>query len=225
VSIKNMVADLWYRFGKPIWAIDEPQPDLIAAVSQGVIQGPAVLDVGCGTGDNALYLAQRGFNVTGVDVSPAAIAIAKRKAHQLSADARCGPAHFVTLNAFQLRTLATNFDTVLDFGLFHQFVGATRTRYVRSLGDVCKNRGSLLLQCLSDQGEKLSGWGRPRLISHDELRASFAAGWQIEWIRPASYKCNQGRGYRDYPAWLALITYTNSGCGHGDSDGRYEASR
>jgi cyclopropane fatty-acyl-phospholipid synthase-like methyltransferase len=149
-------------------------------------------------------LAERGFSVTGVDVSSAAIAIAKRKAHQLSVDAR-----FVTLDAFQLRTLATKFETVLDFGLFHQFAGATRTRYVRSLRDVCTNRGHLLLQCLRDQGEKLSGLGRPRLVSQEELRASFAVGWQIEWIRRASYRCNQGRDYWDYPAWLALMTYTN----------------
>ena len=204
MSIKNLVTDLWYRFGKPKWVIDEPQPDLMAAVSQGVIRGPAVLDVGCGTGDNALYLAGRGFSVTGIDTSTAAIAIARRKAHQLSVDAR-----FVTLDAFQLGTLARKFETLLDFGLFHQFVGATRARYVRSLCDVCTNRGQLLLQCLSDQGEKLRGLGRPRLVSQEELRVSFAEGWQIEWIRPATYKCNQGRGYRDYPAWLALMTYTS----------------
>jgi hypothetical protein len=98
---------------------------------------------------------------------------------------------------------------------------ATRARYVRSLGDVCANRGHLLLQCLSDQGEKLRGWVRPRLVSQEEIRASFAVGWQIEWIRPASYKCNDGR---DYAAWLALMTYANSECVHGDSDCRHEAS-
>lgn len=201
MSIKNILVDLWYRFGKAKWVIDEPQPDLIAAVSQGVIRGPAVLDVGCGTGDNALYLAERGFRVTGVDVSTVALAIAKRKAHQLSVTAR-----FVTLDACRLRTLATKFETVLDFGLFHQFGGATRTCYVRSLGDVCTNRGHLLLQCFSDQGGKAQRFG-PRLVSQEELRAAFAVGWLIEWIRPASFKSNQGR---DYPAWLALMTYTNS---------------
>ncbi len=201
MSIKDRVVDLWYRFGKPKWVIDEPQPDLMVAVSQGAIRGPAVLDVGCGTGDNALYLAECGFRVTGIDVSTAAIAIAQRKAHQLSVDAR-----FVTLDAFQLGNLATKFETLLDFGLFHQFAGATRTRYVRCLGEVCTNRGHLLLLCLSDQGGKAPRF-RPHLVSQEELRASFAVAWQIQWIRPASYKCNQGR---DYPAWLALMIYTNA---------------
>jgi len=201
VSIKNIVTDLWYRFGKPIWVIDEAQPGLIAAVSQGVIRGPAVLDVGCGTGDNALYLAERGFSVTGIDISTAAIAMAKRKARQLSVVAR-----FVTLDAFKLGTLATKFDTLIDFGLFHQFAGSPRTRYVRSLGDVCASQGHLLLQCFRDQGG-IAHWFGPHLVSQEELRVSFAVGWQIEWIHPASFKSNQGR---DYPAWLALITYTNS---------------
>jgi cyclopropane fatty-acyl-phospholipid synthase-like methyltransferase len=201
VSLKNIVFDLLYRFGKPPWVIDAPQPALMAAVSQGVIRGPSVLDVGCGTGDNAVYLAECGFSVTGVDVSTAAIALAERKARTLSVKAR-----FVPLDAFQLVTLATKFETVLDFGLFHQFAGATRARYVRALGEVCTSRGQLLLQCFSDHGGK-ARWFGPRLVSQEELRAAFSERWRIEWIRPASYKSNRGR---EYPAWLALMTSTNS---------------
>jgi SAM-dependent methyltransferase len=173
----------------------------MSAVSQGFIRGPAVLDLGCGVGDNALYLAKRGFSVTGIDISTAAIAMAKRKAHKLSVDAR-----FVTLDAFQLGTLTTKFETLIDFGLFHQFAGATRTRYVRSLSDVCTNRGQLLLQCFRDKGG-IAHWFGPNLVSQEDLRASFAVGWQIEWIRPASFRSNKGR---DYPAWLAFMTYPNS---------------
>ena len=68
-SFKNLFFDLWYRFGKPPWIIDQAQPDLIAAAEKGEIRGPTVLDVGCGSGDNAIYLASRGFEVTGVDFS------------------------------------------------------------------------------------------------------------------------------------------------------------
>jgi cyclopropane fatty-acyl-phospholipid synthase-like methyltransferase len=71
---------------------DEPQPDLIAAFSQGVIQGPSILDVGCGTGDNAVYLAQGGFRTIGVTFSAAAIALAERNARSASVDARFGQA-------------------------------------------------------------------------------------------------------------------------------------
>ena len=72
MSVKSIFFDLWYRFGKTDWVIVEPQPDLAAAVSQGVIRGPSVLDIGCGTVDNAVYLVEHGFSVTGVDVYAAA---------------------------------------------------------------------------------------------------------------------------------------------------------
>ena len=187
--------------GKPDWDIGEAQPDLRDAIAQGVIRG-SVLDVGCGTGDNAVFLASRGFSVTGVDVSAKAIALAQRKARSASVDAS-----FVTLDAFKLATLAETFDTVIDFGLFHQFDGELRARYVRSLHHICGSQGRLLLQCFSDQGTKAERFG-PRLVSQDELHSSFSAGWRIEWIRPASYKCN---GNKSYPAWLALILRTESG--------------
>ncbi len=76
--IKNLFFDLWYRFGKPPWIIDQAQPDLIAAVEKGEVCGPTVLDVGCGAGDNAIYLASRGFDVNGIFVSAKAISIAKQ---------------------------------------------------------------------------------------------------------------------------------------------------
>ena len=68
-SLKSLLFDTWYRFGKPPWIIDQAQPDLIATAEKGEIRGPTVLDVGCGSGDNAIYLASRGFEVTGVDWS------------------------------------------------------------------------------------------------------------------------------------------------------------
>ncbi len=79
-SFKSLLFDLFYRLTKPPWIIDQAQPDLIAAAEKGEVRGPTVLDVGCGSGDNAIYLASRGFKVTGVDFSAKAISIAKQKA-------------------------------------------------------------------------------------------------------------------------------------------------
>ena len=201
ISIRNIFFELWYRFGKPVWVIDEPQPELMAVVAEGVIRGPLVLDVGCGAGDNAVYIAQRGFSVTGIDVSAAAIATAERKARKLDVTVR-----FIELNAFKLGTLARKFDTVIDYGLFHHFDGESRVRYVRALRGACASQGQLLLQCFSDQGGRARRFA-PRHVSQDEIRASFAEGWQIEWIRPASFKTNKRK---EYPAWLTLITCVDS---------------
>ncbi len=202
ISIKNLFFDLWYRFGKPVWVIDEAQPDLVAAAEKGEVCGPTVLDVGCGAGDNAIYLAGRGFDVTGVDVSAKAIRIAKQKACEAEAGVT-----FITLDALNIGTLAKRFDTVIDIGLFHNFEGVNRERYVRALSDVCVSKGQLLMQCLADQAGEYDVYPHfyPKTLSQDEIRASFSEGWQIEWIRLGICKSNN---YGDYSSWLTAMTST-----------------
>lgn len=123
-SFKNLLFNLWYKFGKPPWIIDQAQPDLIAAVEQGDVCGPTILDVGCGNGDNAIYLASCGFDVTGIDFSVKAIEIAKRKAKKVGVKAS-----FMALDALKIGTLNKKFDTIIDCGLFHNITGNARERY------------------------------------------------------------------------------------------------
>ncbi len=200
-SFKNLFFDLWYRIGKPPWIIDQAQPDLIAAAENGEVSGPTVLDVGCGAGNNAIYLAGRGFDVTGVDVSAKAISIAKQKAREAGVDVT-----FITLDALNIGTLGKRFDTVIDFGLFHNFEGDNRERYVRALSDVCVSKGQLLMQCLGDQAGEYDVYPHrfgPQPLSQDEIRASFSEGWKIEWIRLGVCKSNQSE---DYSSWLTAMT-------------------
>ena len=68
-----------YASGFTPWDSDEPDPALVATVEAGTIPAGRALEVGCGTGTNALWLAARGFDVLGVDVSPLAIDRARAK--------------------------------------------------------------------------------------------------------------------------------------------------
>ncbi len=199
-SFKNLFFDLWYRFGKPPWIIGQAQPDLIAAAEKGEVRGPTVLDVGCGTGDNAIYLAGRGFEVTGVDVSAKAIGIAKQKAREAKVEVT-----FITLDALSIETLANKFDTVIDIGLFHNLKG-DRERYVRALSDVCASKGQLLMLCFSDQAGEYDVFPHfyPKPMSQDEIRASFSNRWKIEWIRLGRTQSNQK--FEDYSSWLTNMT-------------------
>ena len=202
MSIKNLLFDLWYRFGKPPWIIDQAQPDLIAAVEKGEVCGPTVLDVGCGAGDNAIYLAGRGFDVTGVDVSAKAISIAKQKAREAAVDVT-----FITLDALKIGTLAKKFDTVIDFGLFHNLKG-DRERYVRALSDVCVSKGQLLMACFSDQAGEYPVYPKryPPTVSQDEIRAAFSDGWKIDWFRLGV--CKVHKKFDNYSSWLTAMTST-----------------
>ncbi|HEY5387728.1 MAG TPA: class I SAM-dependent methyltransferase, partial [Thermoleophilia bacterium] len=113
--------------GSPPWDIGQPQPAFEALADAGEIVGP-VLDAGCGTGENALFLAARGFEVVGVDAVEAAIQAARRKAiaRGLSAD-------FLVHDALALEGLGRRFATVVDSGLFHTFDDRERGRFVTSL--------------------------------------------------------------------------------------------
>ncbi len=201
-SLKNLFFDLWYRVGKPPWIIDQAQPDLIEAAEKVEVRGPMVLDVGCGDGSNAIFLASRGFNVTGVDVSAKAISIAKQKAYEAGVDVT-----FIRLDALNIGTLGKRFDTIIDFGLFHNLAGNNRELYVQALGDVCVSKGQLLMQCLGDQAGEYDVYPHrfgPQPLSQDEIRSSFSKGWEIEWIRLGVCKSNQSE---DYSSWLTAMTY------------------
>ena len=71
--------DASYKGGPAPWEIGRPQPAIVRLASQGGFAG-AVLDAGCGTGENALHVASLGLSVLGVDVAETALAIARKKA-------------------------------------------------------------------------------------------------------------------------------------------------
>ena len=97
--------------GRAPWDIGAPQPAFIAVADQ--ITG-SVLDAGCGTGDNALFLAGRGHQVTGIDFLAEPIKRAKQKAAERGLAAR-----FLVMDALDLKELPEVFDTVIDSGLLH----------------------------------------------------------------------------------------------------------
>jgi 2-polyprenyl-3-methyl-5-hydroxy-6-metoxy-1,4-benzoquinol methylase len=97
----------------------------------------AVLDAGCGTGENALYVASLELSVLGVDVAETALAIARQKAEDHGIKVQ-----FAVADAFQLEPLGRRFETVLDCGLFHTFNATEQPRYVTSLASVIKHDGT-----------------------------------------------------------------------------------
>src|SRR5690242_10661819 len=102
-----------YQGDAPPWDIGRPQRDLVTVFDELRISGSA-LDLGCGTGENALELARRGVDAWGVDSTLGAIEAARAKAAERGLSAT-----FVHGDALELAALGRRFDTVLDCGLFH----------------------------------------------------------------------------------------------------------
>ncbi|HEU4572008.1 MAG TPA: class I SAM-dependent methyltransferase [Candidatus Limnocylindrales bacterium] len=178
-----MVASHWdsaYRGAPPPWEIGHPQPIVERLAATGGFDG-RVLDAGCGTGENALFLAARGLEVTGADWSALAIERARAKAGERGLAVRFEVADALDLAA---AGLGPGFDSVLDCGLFHTFDDPERARYVASLASVVRVGGLLQLLCFSDR----EPWGGgPRRVTEAEIRDAFADGWRIRAIEPARF--------------------------------------
>jgi ubiquinone/menaquinone biosynthesis C-methylase UbiE len=189
--------------GQAPWDLGRPQPSIVNLEASGRILG-SVLDVGCGTGDNALFLASRGHETWGLDFVPVAIERAKAKAAQRALAAR-----FLVGNALELDQLDRRFNTVIDCGLFHTFSDEQRPVFVQGLATVLQHDGWLHILCFSDQEPGTDG---PRRVTQQEIRDAFDAGWKICQIEPTRFETVEHAGFSFSPggpkAWLATVQRT-----------------
>jgi SAM-dependent methyltransferase len=188
--------DASYHDGPAPWDIGRPQPAIARLAAEGRFAG-AVLDAGCGTGDNALHVASLGLSVLGVDVAETALAVARQKA-----DDRGIAVQFAAADALELERLGRRFETVLDCGLLHTFDGEERPGYVASLAAVTERGGTVHVLCFSDDGPDTG----PHPVTRDGLEAAFSPrqGWNVAAIEPDRIHT---RYHADgAPAWLATIT-------------------
>ena len=186
--------DASYQNGPAPWDIGQPQPAIACLASAGGFTG-AVLDAGCGTGENSLLVASLGLRVLGVDVAETALTIAREKASQRGIEVE-----FAVADALHLDRLGRAFDTVLDSALFHTFNADERPEYVASLASVTRRDATLYVLCFSDEGPDIG----PHPVSEIDLRAAFGhgSGWNI-----AEFSSDQlqTRFHHAASAWFATI--------------------
>jgi 2-polyprenyl-3-methyl-5-hydroxy-6-metoxy-1,4-benzoquinol methylase len=183
-----------YR-GRPPWDIGRAQPAVERLAQAGEIVGP-VLDVGCGTGENALYLAARGYEVVGIDAVEPAVHAARRKAARRRVVAR-----FAVHDALDLAGLGCRFATVIDSGLFHSLSLDERPRFLSSLAAALRPGGRYFMLAFSELETRDGG---PRRVTRQEIHAVFdVAPFHVVSIEPAEMATNLPGGGRR--CWLARI--------------------
>ena len=119
-----------YKSGDTPWDVGKPDFNLIEVVTQKPIQSSKVLEIGCGTGHNSIWLAQNGFQVTGTDTSDIAIEKAKEKASE--ANVQCD---FILIDFLQNIIQGAPFEFIFDRGCFHLL---TSENHLRS---ICRHEG------------------------------------------------------------------------------------
>lgn len=129
-----------YRLGFTPWDAHALPGSLTSLIEGQTITPGAALDLGCGTGDNAIYLAEHGWQVTGVDFVDKALKKARKKAGDR-------PIRFTKADVTQLRSegISGSYDLVIDSGCLHGMDDDDRSGYVREVSAVTAPGGRLLI--------------------------------------------------------------------------------
>jgi len=167
--------------GRIPWNIEVPPSQLVELVETRKIKPCKVIDLGCGTGNYAAYLASRGFEVTGVDFSEKAIEYAREKAREKGLEC-----NFLVANVFDLN-MKEEFDFAYDWELLHHIMPEERVRYVEVVHRFLKARGGYLSVCFNERSPEWGG-GKYRITplktvlyysSEEELKDLFEPFFNI----------------------------------------------
>ncbi|WP_435349100.1 class I SAM-dependent methyltransferase [Haloarchaeobius sp. HRN-SO-5] len=185
VRPRSDVYDAAYA-GVPNWDIGRPQRAFVYLVEAGLVTDP-VLDLGCGTGELSLFLARRGYDVLGIDLSTVAIRQARAKARWRRIEAE-----FLVWDALYLRRLAVaglSFRTVVDCAMYHVLGELERERLVTELESVVPSGGRYCVLGDAPMGRR-PGYG----MTPDELRARFCddGGWDLEFAHRTAFDRRRG---------------------------------
>jgi SAM-dependent methyltransferase len=155
-----------YEAGNTPWDIGKPDFNLIQAVTTTPIEPCKALDIGCGTGDNAIWLSQQNFHVVGIDTSEIAIEKAKEKA--LKATVRCT---FIVIDIRTSQVEGAPFGFAFDRGCFHSLNSDKDRKSFAEKVNGHLEKGGLWLSLLGNADEQRRGPGPPQRTARDIVNA------------------------------------------------------
>lgn len=163
-----------YRAGETPWDTGIPEPELIRAVEEGRLPGATALELGCGTGTNAIEMARRGYRVTAIDLIdlPVRRARAKAKRAGVTVDFRVGDLTRVDLDG--------PYDVLYDLGLYHGIRLRDLAGFLSTLERVTR-KGTRWL-CIAGNAKEPRQAGPP-VVREDEFRAELGPLFEIIEVR------------------------------------------
>jgi SAM-dependent methyltransferase len=176
--ISNVFFRLMYRRGFTPWDSGVSPPELVGVIEgAGRLASGRALDLGCGTGTTSVYMASKGWQVTGVDFVPRPIGVARAKA----ASAGLSVAFLVgDVTRLHELPIEPGFDLLFDQGCFHSLPDRARPAYVREVSRMARSGATSLLYAFGRQPDVHRRRFFPKGITPDEVRALFADFEMVE---------------------------------------------
>jgi SAM-dependent methyltransferase len=170
----SLVYRVMYRIGFTPWDSGAIPAELSSLVEgDGALPAGQALDIGCGTGAHAVYLAGLGWRVTGIDDLDQPL----KRARARSASAGVS-VQWIKADAGRLADagLDPGFNLVLDRGCYHGLSEQARTAYARDVTALAAPGAALLMMAFARNGVLVG----PAGVDREEIESGFAPGWELE---------------------------------------------
>lgn len=179
------------------WNIETPPDLLVQLVEHKEVVPCRAIEFGCGAGNYAIWLAQQGFEVTGIDISPTAIDLARKNAMEQGVECT-----FIVADVLgDLADVEGPFDFALDWELLHHIYPGDRPRYVANVARLTRPGGRYLSVCFHEDDPEFGGSGKYRTTrigtvlyfsSEVELRDLFSPYFTILELRAVTIRGKWG---------------------------------
>ena len=173
----SLFFQLAYLVGFKPWDSGIPPPELVEVVEgPQALQPGRALDLGCGTGTNCIYMAQHGWDATGVDLVKKAIDTARQKANASAIKPRFVKGDVTRMAELEL---GDDYDLLLDLGCFHSLAEEKRDAYVA--GVTAEAAADATFMLFGFEGKKRR-WIGPPGLGEEEVRQRLK-GFDVVWVR------------------------------------------
>ena len=169
------------------WNLSEPPALIVDAVKGGEITPCRAIDLGCGAGNYAVWLAGKGFDVTGLDTSREAVLHARRLAQKMGVGCR-----FETEDLLGDLSAYRGYEFAYDWEVLHHIFPENRIAFVHNVHQLLGTKGRYFSVCFSEQDRAFGGVGKFRetrlgtklyFSTEDEMRALFEPLFRIDDIK------------------------------------------
>jgi len=191
--------DRWeerYRTGDTPWETGKPSSELCRMMAQENLRPGRAIDLGCGTGANAVWLSQQGFDVTGVDLSDLAI-----KAARAGAAAANTAVRFIRHNLLEPGDLGGPFAFFFDRGCYHVVRRIDVNRHLQTLESITRPGSTGLVLAGNARERQDPG---PPVVTEQEIRNELGRSFAIVWLREFHFD-SVGQEGKPFLGWSCFL--------------------